>query len=98
MSYFIERRFNILDAMVIAALSIFIAQGQFVLALITVCVGIFVALITQAYFGKRAKDRQWQVLARQDLKVRAIKRHRELYGSSLKEALDAVQAYQATLK
>jgi len=41
----------------------------------------------------QGRDHEWMALARGGAKVAAIKRHREIHESSLKQALDAVNAY-----
>lgn len=43
------------------------------------------------------KDAVWQSLARARMKIEAIKAHRATYGSTLKEAKDAVEAYQSKM-
>ena len=41
------------------------------------------------------KDREWQILAEGGAIVAAIKRHREIYGSGLKEAHEAVTKHMS---
>ena len=90
----IEPRFNVIDTMMICAIGILIAQSQFLMAAAVGIAGMVITSTVSAVFGKRAKDRQWQLISKQGNTVGAIKKHRELYGTSLKQALDIVYAYE----
>lgn len=70
-------------------------QGMFTLGLILYFGGVLlsVALITIA-----GRDAKWHRLAKLGYKVEAIKEHRRVYGSSLRDALDAVEAYMGLPK
>lgn len=46
---------------------------------------------------KQDKDAIWQTYARAGRKVEAIKRHRSIYGTSLHESLNMINAYIKTL-
>lgn len=98
MNYLLALRFNMLDTTLICACGIYLGQGKYMTALVLMVVGVIVVSLLQHFFGKHAKDKQWQSLADTNQKVAAIQRYRKLYQSSLKEALDAVDAYQAKRK
>ena len=94
----IEPRFSIIDTMLICVVGLLIAQSMFLAATCAAVIGMGITGFIGAVFGKRAKDKQWQLLMRQDRKIEAIKMHRFLYNTTLKDAKEVVDAYQATLQ
>ncbi len=48
--------------------------------------------------GADANDAEVEALLRAGHKIQAVRRHRELYGTGLKEAKDAVDAIEARLR
>jgi hypothetical protein len=98
MKYLLEKRFNFIDSVAISAMCIYISQGNFKMALVAACVGALVNIIAQIFYGKWSMDRQWQKMTRERGRVLGIKMHRELYNSSLRDALEAVTQYEARIK
>lgn len=98
MNYLLAPRFNMIDSTAMIIFGILFARGEFLQAVLTFLGAAIFSSLLQHLFSKHAKDRQWQSLADTGKKVAAIKLHRELYKSSLKEAHDAVCAYSALKK
>jgi len=98
MAYLLTPRFNMIDSTALIVFGILFAQGELLQAVLVFLGAVILSSLLQYFFNKNAKDKQWQSLADSGQKVAAIKRHRELYQSSLKEALDVVDAYQAKRK
>lgn len=98
MNYILAPRFNMIDSTAMIVFGILFAQGEFLQAVMMFLGAVILSSLLQHLFGKHAKDKEWQSLADTGQKVAAIKRHRQLYKSSLKEALDAVDAYTALKK
>ena len=97
MKYILAPRFNMIDSTALIMIGILLAQSRFLQAVMVFLGAVFISSTLQFFYGKYAKDRQWQSLADNGQKIAAIKRHRELYKSTLKEAVDVVNAYE-TLK
>lgn len=95
MKYILAPRFNMIDSTALIVFFTLFAQGKFLQAVLVFLGAIFLSSLLQHFFNKRGKEKQWQSLADSGQKVAAIKRHRELYGSTLKDALNAVDAYVA---
>ena len=93
MNYLLTPRFNMIDSTAMIIFGILFAQGKFLQAVLVFLGAIFLSSLLQHFFGKYAKDKQWQSLADTGQKVSAVMLHRGLYNSSLKEAVDAVDAY-----
>ena len=98
MNYLLTPRFNMIDSTAMIVFGILFAQGEFLQAVMVFLGAVIFSSLLQHLFGKHAKDRQWQSFADSGQKITAIKVHRQLYQSSLKEALDAVDAYIALKK
>ena len=89
-------RFSYLDYVWLSAFFMLFVQHRFLLAFLA----FFVGVLFSAYLEKRIRDKDtpskdavWQESAKNGFPITAIKLHRQLYGSSLKEAKDAVDAY-----
>lgn len=100
-------RFSYLDYLWLSAFLVLLMQHKFLLAFITLFVGALFSIYVEkkvnnmaeklAEMEKQNKDAIWQAEADLGRKVNAIKKHRELFGSSLKEAHDVVKAYREEL-
>ena len=95
---FNTKRFSFFDSIVISSICILLAQGRFITACAVMVVGPLVAVLVERAIGKRSKDKKWKAFSDNGQRVMAIKTHRELYGSTLKEAYDAVINYEKTKK
>ncbi len=98
MNYLLAPRFNMIDSTAMIVFGILFSRGEFLKAVLLFLGAVVFSSLLQHLLGKHAKDKEWQSLADSGQKVAAIKRRRELYNSSLKEALDAVDAYIALKK
>lgn len=98
MNYLLAPRFNMIDSTAMICFGILFSRGEFLKAVLLFLGAVVLSSLLQYLLGKHAKDRQWQSLADTGQKVAAIKLHRQIYQSSLKEALDAVDAYTALKK
>lgn len=91
--FFTGQRFSMIDSVCITAGAVYFTQGKFLYALMVFLFGVIVAVIVGYQDGNAKKDKKWKQFADGSQKVAAIREHRIVYGSSLKEALDAVDAY-----
>ena len=92
LNFLFHKRFNLLESTVIAMLAIAISDGQWLYALGVVLVGSLVVILLE-YFLVGRRDRGWKALADRGQKIAAIKEYRTVYGSTLKQALTAVDKY-----
>lgn len=92
MKFLLDKRFNMLDATAIAIVAIYVSHGEWVSALVALVVGVSVALLAE-HFLYNYKDSPWKFLADSGQKVAAVKEYRTIYGSTLTEALAAVDRY-----
>lgn len=103
-----QLRFSYLDYFWLSASLVLLIQHKFLLAFIAFFVGILFSVYVERKVNnmvveelialiKQNKDAEWQAEADSGGNVLAVKKHRELYGSSLKEAVDAVKAYRGEL-
>ena len=95
MKYILAPRFNMIDSTAMIMFGTLFAQGKILQAILVFLGAVIISSTLQFFYGKHVKERQWQSLADSGQKVAAIKCHRELYDSTLKDALDAVDAYVA---
>ena len=93
MNYILAPRFNMIDSTAMIVFGTLFAQGEFLQAVLVFLGAVTLSSLLQHLFGKHSKDKQWQALADAGQKVAAIKRHRELYNSTIKDALEIVDAY-----
>lgn len=94
---FSDKRFTFFDVCIISTMAIYIANGQWPLALILAGMGVPISMMCIGHYAQLKKDRQWQVLVppiNEGGLIPAIRKYREIYGVGLKEAVDAVRAYQ----
>lgn len=92
------KRFSFFDSMVISSFCILLVQGRFITACVVMLVGPLVAVVVEQAIGKRAMDKKWKAFSDSGQQLMAIKVYRHLYGSSLKQACDAVNKYGKTKK
>lgn len=97
-------RFSYLDYAWLSAFFVLFMQHKFLLAFLAFFVGILFSVYIERKvhrvsqeeidkLEKAAKDKKWQWYADQNRKIDAIKAHRLLFGSSLKESHDVVKEY-----
>ena len=98
MNKLFHMRFNIIDLIGTSTVSIYLSRGQFVVALVASVIGVVLSLVLDGVFKLHAMNQQWQQLADAEQLVPAVKKHRELFGSSLKDAHHAVMEYKRRLK
>lgn len=94
MKFLTECRFNIIDSTFIAVVVSYLGQGHYLLAVLFAALGATINSLVEHY----GKNRLWQELLKAGQKVEAIRVHRTLFKSTLKDALEAVNAYEAKLK
>lgn len=94
-------RFSYLDYAWLSAFLVLCIQHKFLLAFLAFFVGILFSVyierkvhrVSQEEIDRLDKDKKWQWYADQNRKIDAIKAHRLLFGSSLKESHDVVKEY-----
>lgn len=89
-------RFSHLDVIWLLLSFHFFTNGRWLEGLLAFFVGILISIYIERWVklnDTSAKDKIWQAYADAGKKVEAIKRHRALYGTSLKDALHAVDLY-----
>jgi hypothetical protein len=96
MNQLFKLRFNIIDLIGGAMLCIFLSRGQWIMALVSGIALAGLSVIGHNMLKLYTMNRQWQMLVEQheNWLVPAIKKHRELFGSSLKDAVTIVRAYR----
>lgn len=103
-----QLRFSYLDYVWLSAFLVLFMQHKFLLAFIALFIGVLLSIYIErkinnmvakklAAMDKQNKDAEWQVEADLGRKINAIKKHRALFGSTLKEAHDVVKAYRGDL-
>lgn len=103
LDYLTRLRLSFLDCVWMSSFVALVMQGRFIFAF-TVCIlGAFISVMAQKInrnnqlaeyaIAQAKRDRQWQELADRHMKIEAIKKHREIYGSDLVTAKDAVDKY-----
>lgn len=106
MKFLLKHRFNYFDVFLLTAAVILFVRERYVLSAIVAFLGALCVVLAelanikaeerrrlQREEDERNRQREWQSLADAGHKLEAIGRHRMLYGSSLKEALEAVEDY-----
>ena len=100
--YLFQNRFSMFDNIVISSSATLILQGRWLIALIIFVMGAIFCILMQSHLLLKAKNKEWQELVVSEesagSNVPAIKKHRELFGTGLKEAVDAVRAYRDSMK
>lgn len=94
---------NHFDLICITAVVYFITTLNWWAALLIIVMGALVSSAVQGYLKEKEiteelkknlkKDAGWQIYARADMMLDAIKIHRAMYGTSFKESLDVVNEY-----
>ena len=92
------KRFSFFDSTVISSFCILLVQGRFITACVVMLVGPLVAVVVEQAISKRAIDKKWKAFSNNGQQLMAIKVYRHLYGSTLKQAYDAVSEYEKTKK
>ena len=87
-----QLRFSYLDYVWLSAFLVLSMQNKFLLAFLAFLVGIIFSIWIEKWIHKKEKS-AWQMAADNGYLITAIKMHRQQYGSTLKEAKDAVDAY-----
>lgn len=92
----LKPRYSIVEGACLVGFAIALSRGDWFNAAIIVAIWLLLSILIDRNSMKRqieeqdAKDKVWQDFARQDRLVDAIKEHRRIYGSGLKEAKDIV--------
>ena len=92
------KRFSFFDSIVISSICILLVQGRFITACVVILVGPLVAVVVEQTVSKRALDKKWKAFSDSGHRGMAIKAHLDLYGSTLRQAYDAVSEYEKTKK
>jgi len=71
-------------------------QGMFLQGIAVFLLAIVFVIYVERLIDKR-RDHVWKAKAAMGQKIEAIKLHRAIHGSTLKESLDAVEAYLAKI-
>lgn len=90
----ITKQYRPIEVMFLVVAGIMINQGQLLLGGIIIILYLIIEGFIQLTFDKQARDKPWKALADMDRMVDAIKTHRQIYGSTLKEAHDVVRNYK----
>lgn len=100
MNFIFEPRLSLFDSACTSAMAILLYRGQWMLALGIAIIGVLFSQLTIGAIALRAMNKQWQCLVPtgNESLVPAIKKHRELFNTGLKEAVDAVRAYRDNKK
>jgi ribosomal protein L7/L12 len=97
---FSDKRFTFFDACIISIMAIYTVNGQWPLALILAMMGVPISMMVNGHYAQAIKDKQWQILvlkAGEGTMAPSIMKYREIYECGLKEAVDAIRAYQEKL-
>lgn len=90
LNYITKHRHSHFDLIWLLTAFYFFIQNAFMLGLIVLISGSLISVVLGVIV---AKDAEWRRLASCGYRVEAIKEHRRVYGSTLKEAKDAVEDY-----
>ena len=96
MKFLFSHRFNLIDMVGCAALSVLVSTGQLLMALVVGIIMASISAISRCVITFHLANRQWQRLVDEqpDYLIPAIKKHRELFGSTLKDAYEVVVDYR----
>ena len=95
MKYLLQKRFNMVDMIGGSVVSIYISRGEVAIGLLLGVIGAFISIVYTGIYSLRYMNQQWQTISDQGNRVGAIKKHRELFKTGLKEAVEAVQRYES---
>lgn len=85
-----EVRFTMIDMIFSSMACVSLATGHFIQMACIIVLGTLLSVLATVY----SKNQQWQKLSKQGDYVAAIRKYRELFKTGLKEAVEAVQAYE----
>lgn len=103
MDYLTRPRLNYLDLCWMSSFMGLVMTGRIVAGLVVCILGAFTsvmlekisrnALLHKYAEAQKKRERLWQDMADKGLKIEAIKAHRDIYGSTLVNAKNAVEEY-----
>lgn len=95
LKFLCKYRFSYLDLFWSLYAFHFALNGFYITFVVVAFAGALVSVILQVIIDKKppSRDHKWQEAADAGLKVEAIKRHRAIYGSTLKNSHDVVSDY-----
>ena len=98
--FFLKYRFNFIDVLWIMITAQLFINGMFLLGIASGAIGYGFVILTEIKLKsdpeekkQLLKDMEWKRLADEGCVIDAIKRHRSLYGTSLKDAREIVFKY-----
>lgn len=94
MKFLLQPRLSYLDLVWIIPSVHFIQAGKPLVGILWVVVGAVLSVLITRVAEYKPRDEEWQSLAH-DQYVEAIKRYRNIYGSTLKEAMKKVDDYRS---
>lgn len=100
MEYIFKNRFSLFDTTIITVFTVMLMQNRWITALLVFLIGTMVSgffnAVLNGVMRVRAMNQEWQALvpSNDGSLVPAIKRHRELFNSDLKTAVETVRAYR----
>jgi ABC-type multidrug transport system fused ATPase/permease subunit len=101
MEFLIKHRFSYIDLLCMSIISSLLGAGYYLLSALILLIAVPIVVLIEHYFGEEAKkkelDKQWQNHVHAQRLVEALRTHRTIYGSSLKEAHDIVRKYQSRM-
>lgn len=95
MQFLLKYRFSYIDLLWIGILTFLMAEGEILYSIIVLLVGSAITVSLEMKFTpyRHNKNAKWEELARNGKRVEAIKEYRNVYGATLKEALDKVEEF-----